>query len=59
MNKKLNMEFIDRYKSVYAEQLIKQSFDSDKISGKEIIKVSPTKQLNTFTTVYPCLSSTY
>lgn len=49
IQEKLNSSFISRYKTVFSEQLIAQAFnEKEKLTGKEILYISPIKQLNLF-----------
>jgi hypothetical protein len=49
IQEKLNSSFISQYKTVFSEQLIAQAFnEKEKLTGKEILYISPIKQLNLF-----------
>ena len=49
IQEKLNSSFISQYKTVFSEQLIAQAFnEKEKLTGKEILYLSPIKQLNLF-----------
>jgi hypothetical protein len=49
IQEKLNSSFISQYKTVFSEQLIAQAFNKkEKLTGKEILYISPIKQLNLF-----------
>ena len=49
LQEKLNSSFISQYKTVFSEQLIAQAFnEKEKLTGKEILYISPIKQLNLF-----------
>ena len=49
IQEKLNSPFISQYKTVFSEQLIAQAFnEKEKLTGKEILYISPIKQLNLF-----------
>tara|TARA_B110000027_G_scaffold8668_1_gene7746 strand:- start:648 stop:2300 length:1653 start_codon:yes stop_codon:yes gene_type:complete len=49
IKEKLNLPFISQYKTVFSEQLIAQAFkEKDMLTGKEILYISPIKQLNLF-----------
>ncbi len=48
-NSKLNNEFIEQYKSVFADQLIQQNYaDKSHLSGKDILQLTASKQFNFF-----------
>ncbi len=48
-NGKLNREFLDQYKSVFADQLISQAYEGKThLSGKDILQITPLKQFNLF-----------
>ena len=49
IKEKLNPTFISQYKTVFSEQLIAQAFkEKEMLTGKEILNISPIKQLNLF-----------
>ena len=49
IKEKLNPTFISQYKTVFSEQLIAQAFkEKEMLTGKEILNISPIKQLNIF-----------
>ena len=49
IQEKLTTSFISQYKTVFSEQLIAQAFnEKEKLTGKEILYISPIKQLNLF-----------
>ena len=49
IKEKLNTTFISQYKTVFSEQLIAQAFkEKEMLTGKEILYISPIKQLNLF-----------
>ena len=49
IKEKLNPTFISQYKTVFSEQLIAQAFkEQEMLTGKEILNISPIKQLNLF-----------
>jgi|TARA_B110000091_G_scaffold138588_1_gene148173 hypothetical protein len=49
IKEKLNPTFISQYKTVFSEQLIAQAFkEKEMLTGKEILYISPIKQLNLF-----------
>ena len=49
MQRKLNDEFIREYSEEFSEKITTEFFaDNERISGKEILNVSPSKQVNFF-----------
>ena len=47
IKEKLNLDFIRQYKTVFSEQLMIQPFrEKEMLTGKEILYISPIKQLN-------------
>ena len=49
IKEKLNLDFIRQYKTVFSEQLMIQPFrEKEMLTGKEILYISPIKQLNLF-----------
>ena len=47
IEEKLNLAFIHQYKTVFSEQLMIEPFREKKmLTGKEILHISPIKQLN-------------
>ena len=49
IKEKLNLAFISQYKTVFSEHLITQAFrEKEILTGKEILYISPIKQLNLF-----------